>query len=67
VRRAIVLADVCLDLDDPADSRGGAVAGCPDEAQANERRRDLERRPAEERSEVAQLDLLAVEATGPVK
>jgi hypothetical protein len=51
----IVLADVRLDLDDPADPPAGAADGIfPDEAQSDQRRRDVECRPAEERSEVGQ-------------
>jgi hypothetical protein len=55
VRGPVVLADVRLDLDDPAGTPWvpGRVAN---EAQADECRRDLERRPAEELPEVAQLD-----------
>ena len=46
VRRPVVLADVRLDLDDPPDAAAAVVLA--DEAQADQRRRDLERRPAEE-------------------
>jgi hypothetical protein len=55
MRGPIVLADVRLDLDDPADASRDS-GGVADEAQADERRGDVERRPAEELPEAAQLD-----------
>jgi hypothetical protein len=57
VGREVVLADVCLDLDDPARPPLAAdgIRG-PDEPEAEQRRRDLECRPAEELAEFAQLD-----------
>jgi hypothetical protein len=49
---AILLADVRLDLDDPADATAGIPF--PNEARADQGLRDLEGRPAEERTEVGQ-------------
>jgi hypothetical protein len=53
VRREIVLADVRLDLDDPADAAAAALVA--DQSRSDQRRRDLEGRPAEESAQVAQL------------
>lgn len=53
MRGTIVLADIGLDLDDPA-TPAGAVAGFVDEVGAEERRGDLECRPDEERGGVRQ-------------
>jgi len=54
VRREVVVADVRLDLDDPPDAASGAaiVANQP---RPDQRRRDLQGRPAEEPAQVAQL------------
>ena len=54
VRCAVVLADVRLDLDDPPDAAAG-VAVVADQPRPDQRRRDLEGRPAEEPAQVAQL------------
>ena len=54
VRRAIVLADVRLDLDDPSRSPGRAGLAVANERQPDQGRSDLEGRPAEERPEIAQ-------------
>ena len=42
------VADVCLDLDDPADPSRAGSGVVADEARAEERRGGLEGRPAEE-------------------
>jgi hypothetical protein len=54
VRCAVVFADVGLDLDDPPDS-AAAVAIVADQPRPDQRRSDLEGRPAEEPAQVAQL------------
>jgi hypothetical protein len=65
VRRAIVLADVRLDLDDSTDATTHAALALADEVQPDQRRRDVEGRPAEERSEVGQ-DEGGVDGAGPL-
>jgi len=54
VRCAVVLADVRLDLDDPPDASAG-VAVIADQPRPDQRRRDLQGRPAEEPAQIAQL------------
>jgi hypothetical protein len=54
VRCAVVLADVRLDLDDPPDASAG-LAIVADQPRSDQRRRDLQGRPAEEPAQIAQL------------
>ena len=54
MRRLVVLADVGLDLDDPARPPIRAGVALPNERQPDQRRSDLEGRPAEERPEIVQ-------------
>jgi hypothetical protein len=53
VRCPVVLPDVRLDLDDPAGPTTSAAFA--DEAQADQRPRDLERRLSEQAPEIVQL------------
>ena len=53
MRRAVVLADVGLDLDDPT-ATSATIRRFTDEVGAEERRGDLERRPLEKRTGVVQ-------------
>jgi hypothetical protein len=57
VRSEIVLADVRLHLDDPPDPAGRAGIAVADQPRPDERRRDVERRPAEELPKVDQLPI----------